>query len=65
MFDAFNILNRANFDEVYSVYGAPDFVGPVPLHFGDGITSPADPYFGTPRTALNPRQLQFSAKFTF
>lgn len=65
MFDAFNVLNRSNFDEVYSVYGAPDFIGPVPQHFGDGITSPADPYFGTPRTALNPRQLQLSAKFTF
>jgi hypothetical protein len=65
MFDGFNILNRSNFDEVYSVYGAPDFIGPVPQHFGDGVTSPADPYFGTPRTALNPRQLQLSAKFTF
>ena len=65
LFDSFNILNRANFDEVYSVYGAPDFIGPVPQHFGDGVTSPADPYFGTPRTALNPRQLQFSAKLTF
>jgi outer membrane receptor protein involved in Fe transport len=65
MFDGFNALNRANIDEVYSVYGAPVFLGPVPQHYQDGITSPADPYFGTPRTAFNPRQLQFSAKFTF
>src|SRR6185312_3356004 len=25
-FDAFNIFNRANVDEVFSVYGAPDFI---------------------------------------
>jgi hypothetical protein len=63
--DGFNILNRANIDEVYSVYGAPDFIGAVPQHYKDGVTSPANPFFGTPRTALNPRQLQFSAKLTF
>jgi hypothetical protein len=63
--DGFNLLNRANIDEVYSVYGAPDFIGAVPQHYKDGVTSPADAYFGTPRTAFNPRQLQFSAKLTF
>jgi hypothetical protein len=63
--DGFNILNRANIDEVYSVYGAPDFIGTIPQHYKDGVTSPANPFFGTPRTALNPRQLQFSAKLTF
>jgi len=31
----------------------------------DGVADPANPFFGTPRTALNPRQLQFSAKLTF
>jgi hypothetical protein len=63
--DGFNVLNRANIDEVYSVYGAPDFIGSVPRHYKDGISSAADAYFGTPRTAFNPRQLQFSAKFSF
>jgi hypothetical protein len=63
--DAFNALNRANYDEVFSVYGAPDFIGPVPRHFKDGTVDPANPFFGTPRTAFNPRQLQFSAKFNF
>jgi len=63
--DTFNAFNRANIDEVYSVYGAPDFIGPVPHHYQDSVTSPADPFFGTPRTAFNPRQLQLSAKFTF
>jgi hypothetical protein len=62
--DVFNSLNRANVDEVFSVYGAPDFVGPAPRQYGDGIGA-ADPAFGTPRTVLNPRQFQFAAKFQF
>ncbi|MGA2890881.1 MAG: hypothetical protein ABSE51_22900 [Terracidiphilus sp.] len=63
--DGFNVFNHANIDEVYSVYGAPDSIGPVPHHYKDGVTSAANPYFGTPRTAFNPRQLQISAKLTF
>jgi Carboxypeptidase regulatory-like domain/TonB dependent receptor-like, beta-barrel len=62
--DAFNLFNRANVDEVFSVYGAPDFSGAPPSHFGDGITGPSGAV-GAPRTAFNPRELQFSAKFTF
>jgi hypothetical protein len=62
--DAFNLFNRANVDEVFSVYGAPDFVGAPPTHFGDGITGPSG-QVGTPRTVLNPRQFQFSAKVAF
>src|SRR5450432_82840 len=62
--DAFNLFNRANVDEVFSVYGAPDFVGTPPTHFGDGISGPSG-QVGTPRTVFNPRQFQFSAKLTF
>ena len=62
--DAFNLFNRANVDEVFSVYGAPIFVGPKPAHFADGVTGP-NPFFGTPRTAFNPRTLQIGAKYTF
>jgi hypothetical protein len=102
--DAFNVLNRANVDEVTSVYGSPVFCGTpptIPRHYKDAVslaiqqgassaacpqgpilipggslaptpigtnlfipTSP-NPNFGQPRTMLNPRQLQFSAKFTF
>jgi outer membrane receptor protein involved in Fe transport len=62
--DAFNLFNRTNVDEVFSVYGAPDFVTPVPRHFGDGIVGPSGAV-GIPRTTFNPRQLQISAKFTF
>jgi hypothetical protein len=62
--DAFNALNRTNVDEVFTVYGAPGFVGPIPQHYKDGIGGP-DPSFGTPRTTFNPRQLQFGATFRF
>jgi hypothetical protein len=64
-FDAFNLLNRPNVNEVTSVYLAPDFIGAVPHHYKDGITSPANPGFGGPRTMFNSRQLQISAKFSF
>jgi hypothetical protein len=63
--DAFNALNRPNVNEVTSVYGAPLFLGPVPHHYKDGVTSPGNPDFGGPRTMFNPRQFQFSAKYTF
>jgi outer membrane receptor protein involved in Fe transport len=62
--DAFNLFNRSNVDEVFSVYGAPDFVGAPPTHFGDGIAGPSG-QVGTPRTVFNPRQFQFSAKMSF
>jgi outer membrane receptor protein involved in Fe transport len=62
--DAFNLFNRTNVDEVFSVYGAPDFVGAPPAHFGDGIAGPSG-QVGTPRTVFNPRQFQFSAKLSF
>ena len=64
--ESFNLFNRPNVDEVFSVYGAPVFTGPVPQQYGDGITNvnPGFP-FGTPRTTFNPRQIQFAAKFTF
>jgi hypothetical protein len=66
MADIFNTLNRANYDEVYTVYGALDLIGTaIPHHYGDGVTDPANSSFGTPRTALNPRQVQLAAKFIF
>jgi len=64
--DGFNIFNHSNIDEVFSVYGAPDFVPglTVPKHFGDGGIGPSGAV-GAPRTAFNTRQLQLGAKFTF
>jgi len=64
MVECFNVLNRANVDEVNTVYGAPDFVGPVPEHFGDGVVAPS-PFFGTPRNVFNARQFQFAARVSF
>jgi hypothetical protein len=84
-FDAFNVFNRQNVDEVTSVYGGGtiDFCGAAPQRFGDpaslavqsgsvacnaatnGGAPEPNPLFGTPRTMFNPRQLQFSAKFSF
>ena len=63
--DSFNLFNRANVDEVFTVYGAPDFIGGVPRHYKDGASDPANRTFGSPRTTFNPRQLQFSAKLVF
>ena len=62
--DAFNLFNRANLDEVFTVYGAPDFISAPPTHFGDHVSGPSG-QVGAPRTVFNPRQLQFAAKFTF
>ena len=71
--DAFNLFNHSNFDEVFSVYGAPDFIpggSPpsgiplIPRHFGDGISGPSGAV-GAPRTAFNARQFQLAAKFSF
>jgi hypothetical protein len=40
-FDAFNLLNRANIDEVTTVYGSPVFCGTtpaIPQHYNDATT---------------------------
>jgi len=63
--EGFNLFNRSNVDEVFSVYGAPVFIGVAPRHYKDGVTSPANPAFGSPRTVFNPRQFQFAAKLIF
>ncbi len=70
--DFFNLFNRANVDEVFTVYGFLNFVNPVtgqplpvPKHYKDGVVDPFNPVFGSPRTMLNPRQFQFAAKLIF
>ncbi|HTR26716.1 MAG TPA: TonB-dependent receptor [Terriglobales bacterium] len=40
-FDAFNLLNRPNVDEITSVYGSPVFCGStptIPRHYNDGVS---------------------------
>jgi hypothetical protein len=63
--EALNVLNRVNVQDVDQVYGAGEFGGPIPRSFGDGVTSPANPTFGTPTFAGAARQLQFSVKVKF
>jgi outer membrane receptor protein involved in Fe transport len=85
--DAFNLFNRPNPDEIFTIYGVPTFCGAIPTRYKDaaslaiqqrtvacappplGSPEPFVPapnsFFGAPRTTLNPRQLQFAAKFSF
>jgi hypothetical protein len=54
-----------NVQDVDQVYGAAEFEGPVPKAFGDGVTSPANPTFGSPTFAGAARQIQLSVKVKF
>jgi hypothetical protein len=80
--DSFNLLNRANVNEVNSVYGTYNFCsGKIPVQYKDTtsisiervqvvgcpVAGPPvpNPLFGTPRTMFNPRQFQFSLKYSF
>jgi Carboxypeptidase regulatory-like domain len=36
--DAFNVLNRPNVDQVYSIYGSPVFCGAIPAHYRDATS---------------------------
>jgi hypothetical protein len=63
--EALNLLNRVNVQDVDQVYGAGEFSGPVPKAFGDEVTSPANPTFGTPTYAGAARQIQLSLKLKF
>ena len=60
-----NLLNRVNVQDVDEVYGSGEFLGAVPKGYGDGVTSPANPTFGTPTFAAAARQIQLSAKLRF
>jgi len=63
--ESFNMWNHRNVQSIDQVYGAPDFLGPVPRQFGDGIGSPVNPTFGTPNFTGPARQLQASLRFVF
>jgi hypothetical protein len=60
--DAFNLLNRPNVNGIDTVYGAAAFAGPIPERFGDGITSPENPTFGTPNFVAPARQIQVAVR---
>jgi hypothetical protein len=64
-FEVFNLFNRANVVDIDHTYGAPTFLGPVPQSFGDGVSSPANPTFGTPKFVAPARQIQLSFRINF
>jgi hypothetical protein len=63
--EVLNLLNRVNVQDVDQVYGAGEFAGAIPKRFGDGVTSPANPTFGTPTFAGAAREFQLSLKLKF
>jgi len=63
--EALNVLNRVNVQDVDQVYGTGEFAGAIPKSYGDGVTSPANPTFGTPTFAGPARQIQVSLKLKF
>ena len=63
--EIFNLFNRQNVNGIDTVYGSASFLGAVPQRFGDGVSSPANPTFGTPNYAAPARQLQFALRLNF
>jgi hypothetical protein len=65
-FEVFNLFNRPNVEDIDHVYGNPVFdPGPIPTHFGDGVTSLENPTFGTPKFVAPARQIQLSLRVNF
>jgi hypothetical protein len=63
--EVFNLFNRQNVNAIDTVYGAPAFLGPIPQKFSDGVSSPANPTFGTPSFVAPARQIQFAMRLNF
>lgn len=63
--EAFNVLNHTNVQSIDQVYGAADFLGPVPRYFGDHVGSPVNPTFASPNYDGPARQLQVSLRVNF
>lgn len=63
--EVFNLFNRQNVNGIDTVYGAPVFLGAVPRRFGDGVSSPANPTFGTPNYVAPARQIQLALRLNF
>jgi hypothetical protein len=63
--EVFNLFNRPNVNGIDTVYGTPDFLGPIPQRFGDGVSSPANPTFGTPNCVAPARQTQLAMRLNF
>jgi len=63
--EVFNLFNRQNVIGIDTVYGAATFLGPIPQKYGDGISSPANPTFGTPNFVAPARQVQLAMRLNF
>jgi hypothetical protein len=63
--EVFNLFNRQNVEDIDTAYGAAVFAGPVPQAFGDGISSPTNPTFGSPKFVAPARQIQLSLRVIF
>jgi Carboxypeptidase regulatory-like domain/TonB dependent receptor len=63
--EAFNLFNRQNVEDIDTAYGASVFAGGVPREFGDGISSPANPTFGTPKFVAPARKIQLALRVVF
>jgi hypothetical protein len=63
--EVFNLFNRQNVNGIDTVYGAPAFLDSIPQKFGDGISSPANPTFGTPNYVAPARQVQLAMRLNF
>jgi hypothetical protein len=61
----FNLFDRPNVNAIDTVYGSATFLGPIPQHFGDGVTSPANPTFGSPSFVAPARQIQLALRVNF
>ncbi len=64
LIEFFNLFNRVNVTEVNTVYGAAEFIGPVPRRFRDGVRG-AVPSFGEPAVTGPARQVQVALRITF
>jgi hypothetical protein len=63
--EVFNLFNRQNVNAIDTVYGAPAFLRQAPEKFGDGISSPTNPTFGTPSFVAPARQIQLAVRLNF
>jgi len=63
--EVFNLFNRPNVNAIDTVYGAAVFAGRIPQGFGDPITSPANPTFGSPSFVAPARQIQLALRLNF
>jgi hypothetical protein len=50
---------------LFTVYGAPDFLGPIPQNFGDHVGSHANPTFDTPNFVASARRIQPAVRLNF